>query len=229
MLFLASDWNSPFHNLLLSPIHSLCTSEKSLVQISLQPCYSFCKVYIFIPKACRYAHINLQGQKWGTEAAACPGTLPSAAGLEVLFQSSSLDEFPEKYPLPTLLNHSAKLFNHFSLDCTDLLRSLFPWNACILAPARRSHVPQLICFPFCRKKALGVLQQGECELTVHTHGKGQQHPGLHWEGCGHQVIKGDPSHLHSSVGTGFGLGLPSMRCGYIRNRLANSKLQLFTR
>lgn len=88
----------------------------------------------------------------------------------------------------------------------------------------RSHVPQFIFFPLCRKSPWSDAQ-GENELTVRTHGKGQQQPGLHWEGCGHQVMKGDLSHLHSSVGTGFSLGLPSMRYGCIRNRLTNSKVQ----
>lgn len=188
MLFLVSDWNSPFHHLLLSPIHSSCTSEKSLVQISLQPCYSFCKVYIFIPKACRYAHINLQGQKWGTEAAACPETLPSAAGLEVLFQSSSLDEFPEKYPLPTLLNHSAKLFNHFSLDCTDLLRSLFPWNACILAPALKiSCSPAYMLSILQKKSPWGAAARWMWADSAYS----RQRPTASWAALGRMWPSGD--------------------------------------
>lgn len=158
MLFLISDWNSPFHNLLLSPIHSLYTSEKSLVQISLQPCYSFCKVCLFIPEACRYTRINLQGQKWGTEAAACLGTLPSVAGLEVLSQSSTLDEFPEKCPLPTLLNHSAKLFNHFSLDCTEILVSMKCLYSC--TSSGDLMFPSLYSFHFA-EKALGVMHKAK--------------------------------------------------------------------
>lgn len=88
--------------------------------------------------------------------------------------------------------------------------------------------PSLYAFPFAEKSPWGATAKWMWADRMYS----VQRPIASWSALERMWLsgdKGDPSHLRSSVGTRFSLGLPIMRCGYIRNRLANSKVQLFTR